>query len=60
MAINTYLSIIESKKQNKWTSRKEMYSLTQRTFWRLPDGRGVEEMAKKLKEMKKYKLVVTK
>ena len=32
MAINTYLSIIESKNQNKQTSKTETESQTQRTF----------------------------
>ena len=41
MAINTYLSTIESKKQTKQTRRTETESWIGRTFLWLPDGRGV-------------------
>ena len=59
MAINTYLSTIESKKQNKQTSRTETELQTQRAFWWLRDGRGVGRMGEKGKGIKKYKFVVT-
>ena len=41
MAINTYLPIIESKKQTKQTRRTETESWIQRAFLWLPDERGV-------------------
>ena len=46
MAINTYLSTIESKKQTKQT-RTETASWIQRTFSWLPDGRGCGEWVKR-------------
>ena len=42
MAINTYLSIIESEKQTK-QPRTETESWVWRAFWWLPDGRDVGE-----------------
>ena len=39
--MSTYLSIIESKKQKKPTSRTEVDLQIQRTFWQMPDGRGL-------------------
>ena len=41
MAINTYLSTIESKIQTKQTRRTETDSWIWRDFWWLPDGREV-------------------
>ena len=41
MAINTYLSTIESKKQTKQTRRTETESLIWGGFGRLPDGQEV-------------------
>ena len=41
MAINTYLSPTESKKQTKQTRRAETESWIWRRFLWLPDGRGV-------------------
>ena len=51
MAINTYLSTIDSKKppQNKWKSRTETDSEIQRTFWRLQNGRGFGGCVKEVK-----------
>ena len=40
MAINTYLSTIESKKQTKQTRKTETDSWIQTAFQWLPDGRG--------------------
>ena len=59
MAINTYLSTIESKKQNKHTSRTETELYIQGTFWWLPDGSSVAGMGENGEGIKKYKLVVT-
>ena len=42
MAINTYLSIIEPKKQTKQTRRKDRESWIWRVFLWLPGGRGCE------------------
>ena len=58
VAINTYLSTIESKK-TKLTSRTEIDSSIQRTFSRLLGKSGVGRMGKKGQGIKKYKLVVT-
>ena len=41
MAINAYVSTIESKKQTKQTRRTETESWIQRAFSWLPDGRRV-------------------
>ena len=59
MAINTYLSITESKKQNKQTSRTETESQIQRMFWWLPGKRGGGGMGEKGEGIKKYKSFVT-
>ena len=56
MAINTYLSTIESNKQNQRTSRTETDTQIQRTFCQLPDG--VWGLGEKYDGIKKYKLVV--
>ena len=53
MAINTYLSTIDSK--NK-ISRTETDTQIQRTFCQLPDG--VWGLGEKYDGIKKYKLVV--
>ena len=55
MAISTYLSTIESKKQNKQAELKP----TDRTFSRLPDQRGIGDMGEKGEGIKKHRLVVT-
>ena len=52
MAINTYLSIIESKNQNKQTSKTETESQIQRIFWWLSHKRGVRGMDEKGKGIK--------
>ena len=52
MAINTYLSTIESKKQTKQTRRTETESWIQIVFSWLPDGRrcgGIGEEVRGLK-----------
>ena len=59
IAINTYLSAIESKKETKQWSRTETDTQIQRAFWWLPEGRGVWENGCKGEGIKKYKLVVT-
>ena len=54
MAVNTYLSRVESKKHNKWTNR------TQTDSWiQLPDRRGIGRMGEKGEGIKKYKSIVT-
>ena len=52
MAINTYLSTIESKKQTKQTRRTETESWIQRAFRWLPDGSGVWRMGKEIRELR--------
>ena len=59
MIINTYLSTVESKKQNKQTCRTETESQIQRMFSWLPQGRGVGELGEKGEGIKKYKFIVT-
>ena len=54
MAIHTYLSIIESKKQNKWTNTTE----SQIQGW-FPGGKGMGGVGEKGEGVKKYKRVVT-
>ena len=49
---------MESKNQNKQTSRTETDSEIQRTLWQLPDGRGVGGIGEKGEGIK-YKLVGT-
>ena len=51
MAINVYLSTIESKKKNIINEQAEQkVSQIQRTFWQLPEGRGrVRGMGEKVK-----------
>ena len=53
-----YLLTIESKKQNKWTSKKKKNGIIQRVFWWLPDGWVVRGMGENGKGIRKYKLVV--
>ena len=48
MAINTYLSTIESKKQTKQI-RTETESWIWRTFWWLPDRRGMWGMGEEVR-----------
>ena len=59
MAINRYLSTIESKRQTKQIRRTETESWIQRVFCWLPDGRGVWGNGGRGEGIKKYKLVVT-
>ena len=54
----TYMWKIDQK--NKWIRRTEADSQTQRIFWWLPDGRGVEGLGRKDEGIKEYKLVVIK
>ena len=51
MAINTYLSTIESNKQNKWTSRRETDSYAENilTFVRWEGVGGIGEKVKELR-----------
>ena len=58
MATNAYLSMIESKKQNKQRSRTETDSQIQGTFGHLQDEGGLGEKGKKGEGIKKYKLVL--
>ena len=58
MAINTYPSTIESRKQTKQI-RTETESWIQRMFQWLPDGGRVRGMGRKGKGIKNYKFVVT-
>ena len=51
MAINTYLSTIESKKQTKQT-RTETESWIQRTFLWLPDGSGVGGVGEEVRALR--------
>ena len=56
MAINTYLSTIESKKETKQNKQVEQkQNRRQRTFQWLPDGRGFGRKGKKGERIKKYK-----
>ena len=56
MAINTYLSITESKKQNKWTSETKTI---RECFDGFQMGGEIRGMGEKGEEIKKYKLVLT-
>ena len=60
MAINSQLSIIESKKQTKQTSRTGTESQIWRSFGGLSVGRGKEENRGKGSGIKKHKLLGTK
>ena len=51
MAMNTYLSTIESKNQTKQTRRTEIESLTQRTFGWFPGGGGGGRMGEEVREL---------
>ena len=58
MALNTYVSIIQSKKQTKQTRRrKDRITETESILW-LSDGREVWADGCRGEEIKKYKLVV--
>ena len=52
MAINTYLSRIESKKQTKQTRRTETESWIQRVFGWLQDGRGCGGMGEEVRGLR--------
>ena len=59
MAINTYLSTVDSKKQTKQTTRTEMESELWRSFRGLSVGRRKGKNGGKCAGFKKYKLVGT-
>ena len=58
MAINTYLSIIESKKENKWANRTETDS-DKENILTVARWEGVGGMDEKGEGIKKFKFVVT-
>ena len=53
MALNTYLSIIESKKQTKQTRRTETEPWIRRAYWWLPDGRGSGGMGEEVRGLRR-------
>ena len=52
---------MESKKQNKWKNikQKQTYRYREKNWW-LPEGSGAEEWVQQVREIKRYKLSVTK
>ena len=55
MSINTYLSIIESKKQTKQTRRRQKHGYDRESFDGCQMGRGCRRMGEKVRGVKNTK-----